>query len=333
MRVMVVGAGAMGRHHVRVLSESDYAEKVIVVEPSEKARREVEKRGFEKACFYSDLGDALESEEPDCASVVVPTHLHRKIAGRVLDAGVSCLVEKPLASNVKECRELIAAAEKSGALLSAGHLERFNPAVQKLLDHEKMLGELVYGSSHRYGIPSGRELGHTFIDQAVHDADLFSYLTGKRPEFVSAVQRNVCGDSTPDLGAALFEYDGFVASVESNRIAPIKTRQMVLVGLKGIAELDFTAQTVAITRADEIPREYHEYKTFNELVSRAGHGNELNLFVQKDEPLKLELESFLSHCSSGGKPLVTGEDGLYAVAAAQAAMDSAEKNKRVEVKA
>ncbi|OIO26031.1 hypothetical protein AUJ15_02075 [Candidatus Micrarchaeota archaeon CG1_02_55_41] len=329
---MVVGAGAMGRHHVRVLNELQEVKRVVVVEPSEKARHAVEERGFEKTFFYGDLDEALSSEKPDCALVVVPTRLHAEIGVKLLGAGIPCLIEKPLASDVKECRKLISATKKNNVLLSVGHLERFNPAVQKLLDHLEMLGDVVYGSAHRYGIPSDRVLDHTFIDQAVHDADLFSYLTGKRPTHVCAVHRNVSKGKTHDLGAALFEYDGFVASVESNRVAPIKTRKMVLVGTQGIAELDFTDQVVTITRLDEIPKKYHEYKTFNELVSRAGQGNELKLFVQKEEPLKLELQSFISHCSNNTAPVVSGEDGLYAVAAAQAAIESAEKGCRVEVK-
>lgn len=331
LKVLVVGVGNMGRHHARVFEELPRVQSVAVVDPDEKARERIEERGFKKVEVFDSLNKALAKQKPDCATIAAPTKTHYAIAEELLNKKIPVLVEKPLTDSVKDGAKLIALAKKQGTLLMVGHLERFNPAVQVLKQHIEMLGKTVFASTHRYGIPTAAELGDAFYDQAVHDVDVLSFLTGERPKRVSAVERQILDKRSNDLCAALFEYDGFVASVEANRVAPIKTRELFLVGLEGTAFMDYNSQELVISKLSQIPKKFAEYKTFNELVARAGKGNELRLFIKKDEPLKLELMHFLDCVLGEDEPKVTGLDGLYAVAAAEAAIKAAETGKKEKV--
>ncbi|OIO27005.1 hypothetical protein AUJ16_04290 [Candidatus Micrarchaeota archaeon CG1_02_60_51] len=329
MNVLVVGAGSMGGHHVRVYSEMPEVERVVVADPSPDAAKKFKENP--KVVCYDSIKEALYKEEVVGASVAVPTALHYQVGEEFVERGIPTLMEKPLCDSLKDGAKLIALAKKRNVLLMTGHLERFNPAIQALKENLKMLGKPVYASTHRYGIPSFRKLGDALYDLAVHDVDLLSFLTGERPTFVSAIERRVLEKDSNDLCAALFEFDGFTASVEANRVAPIKIREMTFVGTEGVARVDYTAQELSILRLSEIPKEYHEYKTFNELVSRAGRGNELRMFIRKDEPLRIELRHFLDCCRGKAQPQVTAIDGLYAVAAAEAASKAAKSGKREKV--
>ncbi|PIO05785.1 oxidoreductase [Candidatus Micrarchaeota archaeon CG08_land_8_20_14_0_20_59_11] len=328
--VMVVGAGNMGRHHVRVYNELPQVGRVLVVDPSEESRQKVVERNFEKAECFSSIREAL-AEKPEAATIAVPTQLHFAVANELMEKGVSLLVEKPITDDLKSGAKLMARAAEKKITLQVGHVERFNPAVLALKEHIGMLGRVVYATAHRFGIPTPAKLGDAFFDQAVHDIDVLTFLTGKRPKTVLAHERKILDKESNDLCAAIFEYEGFDATVEANRVAPIKTRELFVIGLEGTAHLDFNAQELTISKLDSIPRQYTEFKTFNELIARAGRGNELRLFIQKDEPLRLELQSFLRSVERKTEPMVTALDGLYAIAASQAAVKAAQSGKREKV--
>lgn len=331
MNVIVVGAGNMGRHHARVYSEIASVKEVRVVDSNPEALKQF--GGSAKAKCFSSLEGALAEGEAHAASVVVPTHLHYEVGKKVIEAGLPTLLEKPLCDSIEKGVELKALAEEKGVLLMPGHLERFNPAITELKNNLGMLGELVYASTHRYGIPSNRKLGDALYDLAVHDVDLLSYLTGKKPVSVSAIERDWLKLGSNDLCSCVFEFEGgFTASVEANRVSPIKVRELSLVGREGVARVDYTRQSLSIFKLDEIPKEYHAYKTFNELVTHAGQGNELKVFIKKGEPLRAELEHFLACAKGEAVPFVTATDGLYALAAVQAGAAAAKSNKKEEIK-
>ncbi|MFA4946472.1 MAG: Gfo/Idh/MocA family oxidoreductase [Candidatus Micrarchaeia archaeon] len=329
MKILVVGAGSMGRHHVRVYSEMPEVERVLVVDPNPAAAEKF--KDNPKVKFCASVAEAL-AEKPVAASIATPTPFHLETALPVINAGVPCLVEKPLCETVPDAKKLLDAARAKNVLVMPGHLERFNPAILALKKNAGLLGKLVYASTHRYGVPSfNRQLGDALVDLAVHDIDLLSFITNERPSLVSALERRLVEGQANDLCAALFEFDGFTAAVEANRVSPIKVRELTLVGTEGLARVDYTKQELSIYRLEVAPS-YHEYKTFNELVTRAGQGSELKIFIQKDEPLKLELRHFLDCVAGKTKPLVTGEDGLYALASVQAAAKAAKSAKKEEIR-
>lgn len=330
MNVLVVGAGSMGMNHIRNYAEGLGVERVVVVEPSADARKKLAERAFHNVVVYESLDEALSKEKPSAASVVVPTKHHCAVASKLIAAGIPVLVEKPISDNVADGRKLVQEAEKAGVLLMVGHIERFNPAVQTLKKHLHSLGEIFYASARRFGVPTDRDVGEAFFDQAVHDIDVISFLVGKYPEKVSAIEAQILDKRYNDLCAALYEFNGFKAAVEANRVTPIRTRELIVLGTKGEARLNYISQDLVITHAEQAVTKFN---TFDELVMKVGRGTELRPYFPKEEPLKAELHHFLQCAQGKAKPMITGEDGLRALAAAIAGVKAAKSGKREKVEA
>ena len=128
VRVGVVGVGSLGQHHARIYSELDEVEFVGLFDSDSARAAEI------AAASHSRAFDRLEdlAAEVDAASVAVPTHLHREVAGELLAQGLHLLVEKPIASTTREAEELVAMAQERNLILQVGHIERFNPVLDTL---------------------------------------------------------------------------------------------------------------------------------------------------------------------------------------------------------
>ncbi len=328
MKVLVVGAGVMGFNHVRILNELKSVSQIAIADPNAEALARVRAKNFEKTVLFNSLKQALEDERFDAAIVAVPTRLHYEVASELLKKKIPLLVEKPITDSLDDGEKLVAKAEKKGVTLAVGHIERCNPVVQALKKHVSMLGELVHASAHRFGVPTDRDLGSSFVDQAVHDIDVISFISGLYPHTVSAVEKKFIDKKYDDSCAAIFEFDGFTACVEANRVTPIKMRELVVAGTKGTARLEYITQELTIIKAEH---EFTKYNTFDEIVMRVGRGAEFRPYFLKEEPLRVEIENFLSAAQGKAKPFATGEDGLRAVAAIEAGHESAKTGKRKKI--
>lgn len=330
MNVMVIGAGAMGFNHVRNFASFPEVKRVIVVDPSEEAAKKVASLGKDHVVVYKSIEAALAKEKVDAASIIVPTHAHYKVASAIVAKGIPLLVEKPITETVEDGKKLIAEARQRGVTLMIGHIERFNPAVQALKKNISQIGKPFYASVHRFGVPTERDVGASFIDQAVHDIDVLTFLIEEYPKEVSAFEERVVDKKNNDLCSAIYNFGSFKATVEANRITPIKSRELIILGTEGAAKLDYITQELTIMRADHVNT---KYSTFDEVVMRVGRGSEIKPYFVKDEPLKLELLHFLDCVKNKKQPITSGEDGLHALAAAVAGMASAKSGKREQIKA
>lgn len=329
MNVMVVGTGVMGFFHVRNYASFPQVEKLIVVEPSAEALKRVTDLNKSNIVTCKSVEEALKQEKIDAASIAVPTRLHYEVASKIIAKGIPALIEKPIASTTEDGKKIIAEAKQHGVPLMVGHIERFNPAVQALKKNLHLIGKVHYASVHRFGVPTQRDVGPSFLDQAVHDIDILTFLTGVYPTTVSAFEDRVVDAKVNDLCAAIFEYGPhFKAAIEANRFTPIKSRELIILGTEGAARLDYITQDLTIMRADQVTT---KYSTFDEIVMRVGRGSEVKPYFVKDEPLKLELLHFLDCAKNNKQPITSGEDGLHVLAAAVAGMKSAQSGKREEI--
>jgi UDP-N-acetylglucosamine 3-dehydrogenase len=287
MRVAVVGVGAMGEHHARIYSQLRNCEVVGVMDVDPERAKAVAQKYGTKAF---DTTKALLKEKPDAVSIVVPTSLHKEVASKFLSEGVSCLVEKPIASSLEEARSLISLSESKGATLMVGHIERFNPAVLKLKEvvKEGKLGKILLLSTRRVGPLATRirDVG-IIVDSATHDIDVIRYMTESEPKLIRAVSGNY-QHAKEDYAIIVMELDKTIASVEVNWFTPVKVRTLIATGTEGTANLNYIDQTV-------------------EIFNSAGR---TQLDVAKEEPLKVELKHFVDCVETGRKPLVDGTEGL-----------------------
>jgi len=329
MDVLVAGAGSMGRNHCRAYSSNARVDHVYVYEPFAEARAALEAMGLEKVAFIDKLADA-KSNGIEAASVVTPTETHFPVASELVAAGIHVLVEKPITPTVEQGRQLAERARAQNVLAMPGHIERFNPAVRSLKKNMTSLGTIVYASAHRFGIPTQRRLSDAFLDQAVHDMDVLAYLTGEAPRDIRAISQRILDAHADDLCSAIVHYDGFYATIEANRVTPIKTRELIVLGTKGSARLDYISQELVVTHSESSQT---KFSSFDEILMRVGRGTEVHPYFQKDEPLRVELDHFLACTQGKEQPLVTAEDGIRAVAAVAAGMRSAQNSELEKIEA
>jgi UDP-N-acetylglucosamine 3-dehydrogenase len=284
IRVGVVGLGAMGQHHARLYSQLD-CELVGVADLDFQRAKEIGAKYHTDS--YSDFRSLL--GKVDALSIVVPTSLHHEVAMASLQAGVHCLVEKPISFTLSEADDMIQAAADNQVQLAIGHIERFNPAVVKLKEivNAGTLGRLLIISTRRVGpfVPRIRDVG-VVIDSATHDIGVIRYLLGEEPvNMFSRVGR--LRHAKEDHAIIVLDFASATACIEVNWFTPHKVRTLVATGSEGIAYLDYIAQEVRVCNS-------HAEETVN---------------VAKAEPLRIELEDFLNSVTEGRKPAIDGVEG------------------------
>lgn len=326
VNVAVIGIGSMGRNHARVYSELGSANLVAISDIDESGRKIAQKFGCK---FYRDYGEML-GEDIDAVSIAVPTKLHKNIALDCIRAEKHVLIEKPIADNLKNAEDIIKAAEKEGVILTVGHIERFNPAVQKLkeLIDRKKLGKITSIIAKRVGIfPPQIKDANVFLDLAVHDIDVFNYLLDACPRTIYSKAGKALNKGREDNAVILLDYESAACLVHVNWITPVKIRTLAATGTKGYAELNYISQDLVVYESIY----ERTYDSFGDFVIKFGTPKEVKVGISKEEPLKIELKHFLSCIEKKKEPLVTGRSALLALKLSLGALQSYKKNEVVEV--
>jgi predicted dehydrogenase len=329
VRIGVVGIGHLGKHHVRLLAQNPLAELAGLADVDAQALRaacgQYDVRGFADYRALADLSDAV--------CVVVPTHLHREVAGFFLENGCDVLVEKPITPSVAEGRELVELARTRARILQVGHVERFNPALKAIHD----LGvQPRYLEAQRMAPFSFRstDIG-VVLDLMIHDIDLVLSLVGQRLRDVDAFGGAVF---TPreDMASAVLKFeDGAVAHLTANRIALKPIRKLRMFSRDCYVSIDFSEakgtvirkqpgwdlQKLDLARFDRTQVEDLWKYVFEGLLSVQEYK------LDEVNPLAEELGSFLQCVRERRRPLVSGEDGLAAVEVAARVIESIAANR------
>ncbi len=321
LRMAVIGTGALGKHHARILSELPGVELAGLADTNLRAAAETAQRcGTRATDRYQDFLGKV-----DAVIVAVPTSGHRQVAGDFLAAGVDVLVEKPIAASVAEAQELVDLAAEHDAVLQVGHIERFNPA---LVAARPFLVEPKYLRVERYAPFSFRSTDIGVVhDLMIHDIDLVLDLAAAPVAHVHAFGVKVLGAHEDCVQARLMFANGVVADLATNRVSPVVRRQMQVWGADGCVVIDFAAReatrysaspllkygTSPVERARKPGADIEKLKqdvfgTFIEVHKPA--------VVQRDQ-LTEELVSFVDCVQTRKQPLVTGETALEAMRVAE----------------
>jgi predicted dehydrogenase len=239
LRMAVVGTGALGRHHARILSQMPGVELVAVADINPQAAAETARHsGTRAVADYSELIGQVQA-----AVVAVPTSAHVEVAGDFLCAGVDVFVEKPIAASADEARELVELAAQNGALLQVGHVERFNPA---LVAARPFLSEPRYIRVERFAPFSFRSTDIGVVhDLMIHDIDLVLDLVASPVADVQALTATILGGHEDCAQARITFANGAVADLAANRVSPVARRQMQVWGAERCVHLDFASREVA----------------------------------------------------------------------------------------
>jgi predicted dehydrogenase len=302
LRVAVVGVGALGRHHARILSALPNASLAAVVDINRTRAEETAAAHRTRPLFDARQLDG----QVDAVTIAVPTESHASIALPFLEAGIPVLVEKPIARTIDEADAMIAAAARGGAPLAVGHTERFNPAVAAA---RSVLADPRFIEVHRLGAFPERSLDIDVVfDLMIHDLDVALSLVGAEVETVEAVGVPVLTGRVDIANARLRFANGCIANITASRISRDRVRKIRFFQPSAYVSVDYAAQKLEVWR----------------LVQGDGplptiQGGEVE--VVNEEPLKRELEDFVRAAGTRTSPLVTGEQGRRALALAQQITD------------
>ncbi len=310
VRIGVIGVGALGFHHARILREVAGAELVGIHDASAARATQVETELGVKA--FPSLESLLDAV--DAATIVVPTPLHHTVAMAALERGRHLLIEKPIAASLEEADELLATAKRNNAIIQTGHVERFNRAIRAALpfvEHPRFIESDRLAPFN----PRGSDVA-VVLDLMIHDIDLVHTLVGGPVESVSAVGVPVLTPFVDIANARLTFASGAVANITASRVSRDRMRKVRIFQPSGYLSLDLAAGTGEMYRL----RKDVDLSAF---VRDAQGAQALEGFVEKvaleapdGEPLRLELESFVQAIEHRGRVAVTGEDGREALAVA-----------------
>jgi len=323
LRVAVVGAGAFGRNHLRVLRELQQAgqavELVAVVDRDLAALAAASEKfgvpGFAtiEACL-SAVGRL------DAASVCVPTVHHASAAAPLLAAGVDLLIEKPLAASLADADSILELARKHGRIVQVGHLERFNPAVTAARQH---LHKPMFFEAHRLSIFTPRSLDvDVVLDLMIHDLDIVLSLVASPVREVRAVGLPVLSRKV-DIANVRVEFEnGCIANFTASRVSTERVRKLRFFQPHQYLSLDFARQDllmIDVTAAAGM--DPMMLAALAEKAQQVGEHPSAGLSLKKvtvdaGEPLRLEIEAFLQAVRARTRPVVSGEDGRAALALA-----------------
>jgi predicted dehydrogenase len=290
----VVGVGYLGKFHAEKYAGSEKATLVAVADINpERAEGVARQLGVAAVSDYRELFGRVQ-----CVSVAVPTRLHHQVAGDFLQRGIDVLVEKPIAADIRQGRELVDLALAKEVILQVGHLERFNPAIRRL---ETVIKEPRFVECHRLApfVERGTDVD-VVLDLMIHDIDVIASLVGAAVERVEAIGVAVLTDK-PDIANARITFsNGCIANVTASRVSIKRERKIRVFQPDAYLSIDYDQRRAQI---------FHK--------PPAGGGwmaiRSETIEIEETDALADEIDSFLDCVRTRSLPLVSGVEGLRAL--------------------
>ena len=290
MRIAVIGAGSFGQNHLRVVSQSPRAKLVAAVDlDAGRAAKAAEQYSCQALTDWREVASIA-----DAAIIATPTTTHAEIGCGLLEAGLHCLVEKPITPDLDSANRLIDAAHSAGRVLAVGHLERFNPAVMALREVATLP---LFFEIHRMNLFQPRSLDvDVVLDLMIHDLDIVLMLVGAMPEEVRAAGIRILSERVDIANVRLAFANGCIANITASRVSTERVRKLRLFQPHQYISIDYGRQ--------------------DGVVISMGEQRQIGfcpLAVTKQEPLAAQLETFLDAMEGKPAPIVTGKDALAAL--------------------
>lgn len=295
LRAAVIGVGHLGREHARIYDDLPGVELVALCDLDESKVERAKEFGVK---FTTDFHELL--GQIDVASVATPTATHFQIAREVLNAGVHTLIEKPISGRLEDADELIDIAKRKSLTLKVGHLERYNAGFRRI---EQIARNIRFLEIHRLGpfTPRIQDCG-VVLDLMIHDIDIVLQLVKSEIASIDAIGINVL---TPyeDIANVRIKFKNHtIADLTASRLTPETQRKIRIFQEDAYISLDYAAQSAQIFRKASLPQ-----ALFGGKISRE------HIDIQKEEPLRAELEDFIRSIAQGtlnGKPDIQAREAL-----------------------
>ncbi len=320
LKAAVVGAGHLGKIHLKLLQESTQYELIGFHDVDiESSKRLAEETGY---TFFENIEDLL--PKIDVLDIVTPTAYHFPYALQAIDAGKHIFIEKPIAQNLKEADEILKRSKEKGVLGQVGHVERFNPAFTAALPY---IENPMFLEIHRLAEfnPRGTDVA-VVLDLMIHDIDIVlsmvkSPIKSIKSNGVSVVSQN------PDIANARLEFEnGCVANVTTSRISMKNMRKSRVFQRDAYISIDFLEKKTEIIRMKDAPKEISD---FDMIIQNAEGENKQILFeypeVNPNNAILDELNSFADSINNNSKVRVSLQEGREALKVALDVLKELEK--------
>lgn len=296
LKIAVIGVGHLGKWHADKYAASPDCDLLAVVDNNPKNAEQIAQKHGTRA--VSDYHDIL--SQVDAVSLAVPTSLHYKIARDILEAGIHCLIEKPITETIEEASTLIEIAQKNRLVLQVGHIVRFNSV---MMDIGELLQEPQFIESTRLAPFTSRSTDISVIlDLMIHDIDIILNLIDSPVKHISASGLSVLSDSI-DIANARIEFENeCVANVTASRISQKHEQKLRIFQKDMYISADLLKKILSINRKGKTDNEAgfknitHEERSYGD-----------------NDALNLEIQDFIAAIKNGGRPKVNGEDGKRAL--------------------
>lgn len=315
LSIAVVGCGYWGPNLIRNYRSLPECRVKLVCDVDHERLAYI-KRLYPEAETTTDFKDLINDREVDAIAIATPVHSHFEFARKSLQAGKHTFIEKPMASSVAQCQELIELAEKRKLTLMVGHTFIYTAAVTKLkeLVDSGDLGELCYISSSRLNLGPVRQDVNALWDLASHDISIILHLVGRAPVSVNCQGLAYLNKNIHDVCTLTLHFGGRpLGIVQSSWLDPNKVRQMTVVGDKKMAVYDDIEPLEKIKIYDKGIETPEYYDTFGEFHFSYRYGDTYTPWLKQVEPLKAECKHFIDCIKQGKKPKTDGRNGLEVV--------------------
>lgn len=305
LRIAVVGVGFWGRNHVRVLSELPEVEIVAICDTDEQKAKMISKKYGVN--MYTKSIKMYKKEELDAVNICVwSTRLFQE-SFKALKADKHIFIEKPMANSTNQAKKIIQLSNEKKLLITVGFIERFNPGVNQLKEaiSKGKIGSPVSATVKRVSMWPQR-IGDIGVvkDTAIHDIDMMRFIFNEDPNAVYARAGNLRHEIFEDYAQIMLTFSGGKSAfLEANWLTPYKIRKLTVTGSEALISLDYITQNITIESSGQTLTPRHRWQ----------------------EPLKCELQHFITMIQNRSKPKVSGVDGLKALKIAEAALKSAKK--------
>ncbi len=310
IKVAVIGAGVMGKNHLKTYKNLPNVELIGVYDIFPEAAENAAKMFGIKA--FSSMEEVAKSV--NAVSVVTTSTTHADVGEFFLNHGIHCLIEKPLATTEDECMRLINAAKKNNVTLLVGHIERFNPAVEQMSKILSDTSKIRSLTTQRMSAASGRITDvDVAMDLMIHDVEVIQSLV-KSP----VVNVQACSVKTADKPegkdyiSALLEFEnGATANLTASRITQARVRTLTVTTDTNYIDMDFINQSINVHSQGRMP--YVNQESIPDWMNYGLKGSVEQLFIPTNQPLSAELSHFMACIRGEATPRITGENALNAL--------------------
>ena len=293
----MIGVGHLGEYHVQKYKVHSDVDLVGVVDVDERRVHEIAHRYQTKA--YTDHREIL--RDLDAVSLAVTTEMHFEVAKDVLAEGVHMLIEKPITYDLSEADVLIRMARERHLVLQVGLVERFNPAVIKMMP---LLTKPVFVESHRMNLFTTRGLDvDVVLDLMIHDLDIIIHMIPSEVKEIHAVGMPVITDKTDIANARIIFEDGTAANLTASRVSGKMLRKIRVFQPEAYLSADCGKRRLTVISLDSKNKNSHDFPQVNTSKEK----------YDDSDPLNEEIKAFISAVNNGSEPVVTGEDGRNAL--------------------